>query len=288
MSAATLAPPGVFFGPFLKLREQWPDIEVRSYFTGICYEFERDHSWDQDWDLPAYRHFAAVLGADAILDVGCGAGRIVADLTRAGLGARLVGVDDSAEAGEEFRTRLAFAPHAEFVHLDVLGPHVAEGAFDLAILGSVTINDFATEAEAVEVLRYMRGALRPGGHALLGAFQPQVLDDFAALGRAIEALPFTDGAGVTRLLWRGVDYDPRTRRLRHNHFVEGRDGDRIGRPGVLGFVDERVWTTTDVARLAGTAGLTVRDRQTVHVSTGGAEGWPCDVMLLAPEAASEA
>lgn len=102
--------------------------------------------------------------ASAILDGGCGTGRVAIELARRGH--HTVGVDRD---GDLLAAARAKAPELTWAEADLsdLGDHVAPGSIDLAVLaGNVLIFvDPGTEAGVVEAVAT---ALRPGGRLVAG------------------------------------------------------------------------------------------------------------------------
>ncbi|MDG9701539.1 trans-aconitate 2-methyltransferase [Streptomyces sp. DH37] len=271
----------VLFGPFRRIKEECPQTGVISYYEGAFYEFERVSAWPQTWDIDAFVDCVDTTGGGSVLDVGCGEGRVLWHLARRRPGLRLVGLESSADAHRAFAERFRDTPGPRAVRGDITAvPDSLRGAFDLTLLSAVTINGFPREDAARAVLRSMAATLAPGGCAAVTVFPASVRDNFRSIGRVVDAVPYRDALGTRRMMWRGMDYDHRTHRLRHNFFVEGHDGERIGHPGLLGVRDERVWSSEEILELAGGEGLEPHDRRTVEVEGGGAQGWVCDVLLL--------
>lgn len=118
----------------------------------------------------------------AILDGGCGTGRVAIELARRGH--RTVGVDRDADLLAAARAK---APELTWAEADLadMGEHVAPGSIDLAVLaGNVLIFvDPGTEATVVEAVAT---ALRPGGRLVAGfqvrpgGYHPTHLDRDAA------------------------------------------------------------------------------------------------------------
>lgn len=126
-------------------------------------------------------------GQEAILDVGCGDGRITAEIA-AGHGGRVVGVDSSTAM-----VRLASEQHAEqgnlvFRQMDAAALRFNE-AFDL-IFSNAALH-WVKDHQAV--LHGMAQALRPGGRVLLS---------MGGKGNAAQLLPVVD-ALIGSKKWRG-------------------------------------------------------------------------------------
>ena len=91
------------------------------------------------------------------IDVGCGPGRLTAELARRGV--RTLGVDLSAEAVEAAAARCA-----PVLTADVFGPLPGEGRWRTALLadGNVGIG-----GDPVALLRRVRGLVEPGGRVVV-------------------------------------------------------------------------------------------------------------------------
>jgi SAM-dependent methyltransferase len=108
-------------------------------------------------DAPMHARIARMRPADA-LDIGCGEGRFVRQLTRAGV--RAVGIDPTPEL---LAVACARDPQGTYLHATAEHLPFAAGSFDLALfyLSLIDIPDIAAAiAEAVRVLR-------PGGSILV-------------------------------------------------------------------------------------------------------------------------
>ncbi|MCF3129320.1 hypothetical protein [Streptomyces olivochromogenes] len=69
---AAVHTPSRFFRPFSGILENFPEIPVQSYFSGLFYEFEEPAAWQVTWDLPAYIELCDMTAARSVLDAGCG------------------------------------------------------------------------------------------------------------------------------------------------------------------------------------------------------------------------
>lgn len=98
-------------------------------------------------------------GGGTCVDVGCGAGHAVAELTEAGL--KVIGVDADPEAIEAARTRV---PDAMFhvAHSDDLPLE------DASVDGYRAVRLFHLLEDPVPTVAEARRVIRPGGHVVLG------------------------------------------------------------------------------------------------------------------------
>jgi SAM-dependent methyltransferase len=143
----------------------------------------------------------------AILDMGCGPGRVAIPLARRGH--RVVGVD--AQPGYLERAR-AWAER-EGLALDLVRADMAEleldAAFDAAICAFTSFGYFAERRRDLRVLERARAALRPGGRFLLETAHRDgvvrlmpVQEARLADGRAFRSVPrFEPVSGVLELTW---------------------------------------------------------------------------------------
>lgn len=114
-------------------------------------------------DIPTLLRGAARSWASAVLDVGCGDGRLIAALEREGLlaGRRVIGLDASATAIGRAR---AWLPGVDWRIDDATRLEtVPDGEIDLAICNQV-IEHVSDDGQA---LRELRRVLRPGGLAFV-------------------------------------------------------------------------------------------------------------------------
>lgn len=117
-------------------------------------------------DLPMYEGFARRCGSP-VLELGCGTGRVMLHLARAGF--RVVGVDSAPDMLTIARHKLARADLAGQVRL--LTADLAEFAlaerFALATLAINTFMHFTTTADQLCLLRNARRHLLPGGRLVI-------------------------------------------------------------------------------------------------------------------------
>jgi len=126
-------------------------------------------------------------GQEAILDVGCGDGRITAEIA-AGHNGRVVGVDYSLEMVQLAEQRHTLVPNLEFRQMDATALTYV-GEFDLVFSNAVLqwIKDHPA------VLAGVARALRPAGRAILS---------MGGKGNAAELLPVVDELIASRR-WSG-------------------------------------------------------------------------------------
>lgn len=124
-----------------------------AYLAGVYDRWHpRDTRDDYDFYLPL------ILRADAVLDVGCGTGTLLAEAREAGHAGRLCGLDPASGMLAQARR----VPGIDWVRGDLATTGWSE-AFDLVVM---TGHAFQVVVEDDELTRFMdavRTALRPGG-----------------------------------------------------------------------------------------------------------------------------
>jgi trans-aconitate 2-methyltransferase len=155
-----------------------------------------DRPTPREWDAGAYHDLAqahqqwgAVVldrlplrGDERVLDLGCGTGRVTAQLLeRLGPEGRVVGVDGSARMVEEAARRLGDDPRATFVRQDLLALDVAPPPADAAVSSAT----FHWIADHETLFARVRAALRDGGRFVA---QCGGRGNIATVVRAVEAV----------------------------------------------------------------------------------------------------
>ncbi|MEV6607950.1 class I SAM-dependent methyltransferase [Kutzneria sp. NPDC051319] len=106
-----------------------------------------------------------VLGADAVLDVGCGTGTLLSKAREAGHTGRLVGFDPDADM-------LAQAPGGLDLSLGDMSTPRWDGEFDLAVMTGHAFQCLLTDSDVLTTLRGVRDALKPGGRFVFETRNP--------------------------------------------------------------------------------------------------------------------
>lgn len=130
----------------------------REYYEGYWRMPELDSAPHVRWKTELTRTHPRVVAARAVIDVGCGSGRVLAALRRPGV--RLCGVEASADAAESLRAR-GIEGHS--VDLETQPLPFGDGTFDVALCYDVLEHVFSPERLLAEIRR----VLAPGGTALL-------------------------------------------------------------------------------------------------------------------------
>jgi SAM-dependent methyltransferase len=115
-----------------------------------------------------YLAVAEEIGAEAVIDLGCGTGSIALELARRGF--RVIGVDPSPLMLEVAR-RKPGADRVRWVEGDA--GQLGTPAADLAIMSGHVAQFILTDAEWSEALAGLRGALRPGGYLAFESRDPR-------------------------------------------------------------------------------------------------------------------
>jgi SAM-dependent methyltransferase len=172
--------------------------------------FARFYDWDTEGetdDLDFYRNLVARTGGP-VLEVGCGTGRVLLPLAKAGV--RLTGVDVSPQMLARARAKLAAAGLADRVKLVEADATtmVLDERYRLAYVALNTFMHFTTREAQTAVLRRIHGHLVPGGLLVLDLFNPhpdllqeadgRLVHDFTRPGPA-------DGALSTRFHSQRID-----------------------------------------------------------------------------------
>ncbi|WP_432863853.1 class I SAM-dependent methyltransferase [Microbispora rosea] len=121
---------------------------------------------DRD-DLGAYLAIASELGADRVLDVGCGTGSLAVLL--ADSGRTVMGVDP-AEASLRIARSKDRAGRITWIHGDAT--EVPAFGADLAVMTGNVAQVFLTDDDWSRTLRGIHGALRPRGHLVFETRRP--------------------------------------------------------------------------------------------------------------------
>lgn len=118
-------------------------------------------------DLAAYLGIVRELGAERVLDVGCGTGSLAVLL--AGHGYTVVGLDPAAASLEVARSKDTGAA-VTWVHGDASAAPAVEA--DLAVMTGNVAQVFLGDDDWARALRAVHDALRPGGHLVFESRRP--------------------------------------------------------------------------------------------------------------------
>jgi SAM-dependent methyltransferase len=118
-------------------------------------------------DLPAYLAIAGELGADRVLDVGCGTGCLALLLAAAG---RTVTAADPAAASLEVARAKDGAAAVTWIQADATA--LPPAGADLAVMTGNVAQVFVTDDDWAQVLQAVRAALRPGGYLVFETRRP--------------------------------------------------------------------------------------------------------------------
>jgi len=119
-------------------------------------------------DLAAYVSIAGELGADRVLDVGCGTGSLAVLLARAGR--TVVAVDPAASSLDVARSKDEEAA-VTWVHGDAC--QVSAVGADLAVMAGNVAQVFLTDAGWAQALQAIGAALHPHGYLVFETRRPE-------------------------------------------------------------------------------------------------------------------
>ncbi|MBE8472382.1 class I SAM-dependent DNA methyltransferase [Streptomyces justiciae] len=201
------------------------------------------HPWGPGDDFYA----RLVGGAAAVLDVGCGTGRLLARARAAGHRGRLVGIDPAAAMLVQARRR---EPGVEWV-LGDLRSRVWYGEFDLVVMTGHTFQTLVTDEDVRQGLHAVRDALRAGGRFVFDTLNPAAR---AWEGWGPEHIrEGADAEGSVAWMWQEVSYPVVGDRVT---FTETYEGVRWTQPQVSR-TTLRLLDPARLTRFLHEAGLTV-------------------------------
>lgn len=192
-------------------------------------------------DLDAYVALAEELGANRVLDVGCGTGTFA--LLLAGRGVEVTGVDPAGRSLDVARAKPG-ADRVRWVHGDAGDLPPME--VDLATMTANVAQAVADPADWDVALRGIRGALRPGGHLVFETRDPARRAWEGWTREATEGLTQVDGVGPVRSWTEVTAVDGPLITYRTTLVVE-RDGEVATAAETLRF-RERAEVEADLAR----------------------------------------
>jgi SAM-dependent methyltransferase len=128
-------------------------------------------------DLPAYLAIADELGAQRVLDVGCGTGCLAIALAAAGR--TVTGADPAAASLEVARDKDG---GAALTRIPAAATSLPPVGAELAVMTGNVAQVFLSDQEWAQVLHAIRGALRPGGYLVFETRRParRAWQDWAA------------------------------------------------------------------------------------------------------------
>ena len=134
-------------------------------------EFYDAYVGDYAQDIPFYLQLASACGSP-VLEVGCGTGRVLPPLLRAGL--TVTGVDISDEMLSLARKKLAQEGLAKscLVNHDFAAAPLPGGQFALALVTFYTFNYLPTPDRQSSFLKTLAACLRPGARIVMHLFYP--------------------------------------------------------------------------------------------------------------------
>lgn len=193
-----------------------PDLSGTRAWDARTYDRVSDaqHQWGQ-----RVLDRLALAGHEAVLDAGCGSGRVTEELLARLPHGRVIALDLSPDMLAEARARLGPDPRVEFVEADLMKPLPIARPVD-AIL-STTVFHLVPDHGAL--FRNLAAVLRPGG---------QLVAQCGGSGCIRDVLDAVESAGIR---WRGP-------------WVYATPEEARGRLEAAGFVDVRTWLHDEPTR----------------------------------------
>jgi SAM-dependent methyltransferase len=118
-------------------------------------------------DLPVYARIAAELGAQRVLDVGCGTGSLA--ILLAGTGRAVIAADPAAASLEVARSK---DRNAAVTWVHAAAADVPAAGVDLAVMTGNVAQVFLTDQDWAQALQAIRTALRPRGYLVFETRRP--------------------------------------------------------------------------------------------------------------------
>lgn len=177
--------------------------------------------WDPDRRPEDRFYFPLVMGAQSVLDVGCGTGAMLHRARELGHRGRLVGLDPDRAALDRARRRTDI----EWVE-GTAAEAKSNADFDLATMTGHAFQDLVTDQEIRASLAAVHGALRPGGRFMFETRHPQA--------RAWEGWTPRNSDDMVEVI------DEAGRALRYWHDVDSVVGDVVTIRGIVAQPDGAV------------------------------------------------
>ncbi|NNG40221.1 class I SAM-dependent methyltransferase [Flexivirga sp. ID2601S] len=182
------------------------DVPAHAFYTGLVAEL---YSTLRSTSFPADRYARLIRRyGEPALELGCGDGDPLLALRELGLD--LDGIDSSTDMIDRLRTRAAEAGIAVNAWVSTMQDLAPARAYRTVFLAGPTFNLLPDDQSMAATLRSIRGALAPGGTAVIPLFVPEAYDD-ADLGVRVES---ADGAMAWQVVSATRDEAARTQILR--------------------------------------------------------------------------
>lgn len=231
---------GITAAGFAELIGGMVDSGSREHYVDAAlydYEYRRRRA-----DVSFYREIARRRGADRILELGAGTGRVTVPLARDGR--RVVAVDRSPEMLSRLRDRVARLPAAVAGRITpVLGDlrdFSVAGRFPLAIAAFNVVEHLYTRDEVTAFLQRIAAHLEPGGALVFDVQLPDLAWLTRDASRRWARTRFTDpSTGQVMYYSTNHDYDPVSQIVMIRLYYEPAEPAAVarrGRPGPAGEV----------------------------------------------------
>lgn len=227
------------------------DRHVLEYYRRVAHLIDREPAEAAEPEF--WRRESRRTGADRVLDLGCGTGRISALLVEEG--SRLLGVDLSPEMLRRARRRLGDRPEITLVRADVRRLPVT-GGWGLAVAAGGLFSHLLTDDDRDRALEEMARTLSPRGRLLLeGLWLPRPVFRTAARDEWCRRRDLRDGdpgePQEVRERWT-CDSESRLCRARFEYGPAGG-----GVQAAATFL-ARVWSEEEIRRRLRDAGFRIR------------------------------
>lgn len=234
-------------------RDGDPGSPVVRYYRTVAPVIDREPR--EPGELRFWRRLAGEEPSGAVLDLGCGSGRITPALASGAR--RVLGIDLSPDMLRRARARTADVASVALARGDVRRLPVV-GGWDLAVAADGLFGHLLGDADRRLALQEISRALRPSGRFVLeGLWLPPSLFRRATGAGWSRTRPLSDPEPgrleEVRELWR---CDPRSRICRARFAYGPRDGP----PRVDAEFEARVWDPAELSRRFRDAGLEIRHR----------------------------
>ncbi|SHH99790.1 Methyltransferase domain-containing protein [Streptomyces sp. 3214.6] len=194
--------------------------------------YDSINPWGPDDDF----YLGLVTSADAVLDVGCGTGRVLARAVADGHPGRLTGLDPAAAMLVQARRQ---APGVQWL-LGDLRTHRWNGEFDLVVMKGHAFQVFLGDDELRTALGAVRSALGTGGRFVFETRNPAARDWETWTPDRVREVTDADGRVVR--VWHEVEDEPSGDRVTFTTTFDSPDSP--GSPGSPGSLGRRVSRST--------------------------------------------
>lgn len=207
-------------------------MKLETFYDGCAAHYDADYkAAGYDYDVPFYVEMArqaAGRGGGAVLEMGCGTGRVLVEVARAGV--EVVGVELSPEMLRAAERRLAAEPEevqtrTRLVQGDIRSVDLGR-QFSLVTAPFRVVQHLIDRADQKTWLANVRRHLEPGGHLVFDVFQPDydLVADSPFLTVDVERTDPETGRRIRRVSKSEHHPELQTFDVTFEWLVEGEDG----------------------------------------------------------------